>query len=46
MWASLLVGVIGAGGDYMILLILVKEKPSTLVKDHPTLAGCVVYRTR
>jgi hypothetical protein len=33
-----------AGGDFLILLLLRKEKPNTLVKDHPDKIGCIIYR--
>jgi small-conductance mechanosensitive channel len=38
--------VIGAGGDMMILFLLRKEKPDTVVCDHPTLCGCILYREK
>lgn len=38
--------VIGAGGDMMILLLLRKEKPDTIVCDHPTLCGYILYREK
>ncbi|MCL2109648.1 MAG: DUF3267 domain-containing protein [Oscillospiraceae bacterium] len=44
MVASILL-IIGAGGDYTILLMLIKEEKTSFVEDHPTLVGCVVYRT-
>jgi uncharacterized membrane protein YjgN (DUF898 family) len=33
-----------AGGDFLILWLLRKEKPNTLVKDHPDKIGCIIYR--
>lgn len=33
-----------AGGDFLILWLLRKEKPNTLVKDHPDRIGCIIYR--
>lgn len=36
--------VIGAGGDVTILLLLMKEKSSAIICDHPSLCGCVLYR--
>jgi hypothetical protein len=32
-----------AGGDFLILWLLHKVKPNTLVEDHPSNAGCYVY---
>lgn len=31
-----------AGGDFLILWIIRKIKPNTLVEDHPTNAGCYI----
>jgi len=42
-WASFL-SVLGAGGDYAILLMLIREKRTAFVEDHPALIGCIVYR--
>lgn len=33
-----------AGGDFLIINLLRKEKMDTLVEDHPSEAGCFVYR--
>lgn len=33
----------GAAGDIMIVWVIRKESPSTLVYDHPKEAGCYVY---
>lgn len=33
-----------AGGDFLILWLLRKEKPNTVVKDHPDKIGCVLFR--
>ena len=33
----------GAGGDFLILWMLRKTQKHTLVKDHPTKIGCIVY---
>jgi hypothetical protein len=46
-FALLLFGIIftvAAGGDLMIIYLLRKEKKNDLVQDHPTEAGCYVYR--
>jgi hypothetical protein len=32
-----------AGGDFLILWLLRRVKPNTLVEDHPTNAGCYVF---
>ncbi|WP_298647791.1 DUF3267 domain-containing protein [uncultured Proteiniphilum sp.] len=43
----LLLGVIftgAAAGDFMVVWILRKEHPETYVQDHPSEAGCYVYR--
>ncbi|CDM70153.1 putative membrane protein [Clostridium bornimense] len=34
----------GACGDLIILFLLRNEKKSSVVIDHPKLAGCIVYR--
>jgi len=34
----------GAMGDVMVVRALRQEPKDTLVYDHPTEAGCVVYR--
>ena len=34
-----------AGGDLLILWIIRKVKPNTLVEDHPTNAGCTIYES-
>lgn len=33
-----------AAGDFMVVWILRKEHPDTYVQDHPSEAGCFVYR--
>jgi len=33
-----------AGGDFLIIYVLRNEKTDTLVEDHPSEAGCYVYR--
>ena len=33
-----------AGGDFLIINLLRKEKMDNLVQDHPSEAGCFVYR--
>jgi hypothetical protein len=33
-----------AGGDFLIINLIRKEKSSALVQDHPTEAGCYIYR--
>jgi hypothetical protein len=33
-----------AGGDFLIINLLRKEKMDNLVQDHPTEAGCFIYR--
>lgn len=35
--------IMGAAGDFMILMILKNENPEDLVLDHPSEAGCFVY---
>ncbi len=35
---------LAAGGDFLIIYTIRKEKPDTLVEDHPSEAGCFVYR--
>jgi hypothetical protein len=34
---------LGAGGDWLILWLLRKVPPGTLVEDHPSRAGCYVF---
>jgi len=36
--------ILGAGGDYMIIFILMNEKKTAFAEDHPSLVGCIVYR--
>lgn len=33
-----------AGGDFLIINLIRKEKSSDLVQDHPSEAGCYIYR--
>ncbi len=33
----------GSGGDFTIILLVAREKKNTLVVDHPTECGCVLY---
>ncbi len=33
----------GSGGDFTIILLVAKEKKNTLVVDHPSECGCVLY---
>ena len=33
---------LGAIGDFMILWIIRKEKPNTIIKDHPDEIGCII----
>jgi len=35
---------IAAGGDFMIIHLLRNERMETMVQDHPSEAGCYVYR--
>lgn len=35
-----------AAGDFMVVWMLRKEDPETYVQDHPSEAGCFVYRKR
>lgn len=35
-----------AGGDFLIINLLRKEKMDNLVQDHPSEAGCFVYRKK
>ena len=35
---------LAAGGDFLIIYTLRNEKKDTLVEDHPSEAGCYVYR--
>lgn len=45
----LLFGIIftgAAAGDFMVVWMLRKEHPETYVQDHPSEAGCYVYRKR
>lgn len=37
---------VAAGGDFLIINLLRKEKMDNLVQDHPTEAGCFVYRKK
>jgi len=37
---------LAAGGDFMIANLLRKEQMDNLVQDHPTLAGCDIYRPK
>ena len=34
---------LAAGGDFLILWIIRKVKPNTLVEDHPVNAGCYIF---
>ena len=36
--------IIAAGGDFLMIHALRNEKKDTLVEDHPSEAGCYVYR--
>jgi Putative zincin peptidase len=36
----------GAGGDFMIYNLIRKEKKDTLVQDHPSKMGCIIYRKK
>lgn len=38
--------IMGAAGDFMILMILKNENPEDLVLDHPSEAGCFVYTAK
>ncbi|MCL1789093.1 MAG: DUF3267 domain-containing protein [Oscillospiraceae bacterium] len=38
--------IVGAGGDYTIMLIIATEKKNAFAEDHPSLVGCVVYRPK
>jgi len=38
--------IVGAGGDYTMILILINEKKTAFAEDHPSLVGCVVYRPK
>lgn len=45
----LLLGIIftgAAAGDFMVVWLLRKEHPDTYVQDHPSEAGCFVYRKK
>ncbi|MCE5178256.1 MAG: DUF3267 domain-containing protein [Porphyromonadaceae bacterium] len=33
-----------ASGDFMVVWILRKESPDNFVQDHPSEAGCYIYR--
>jgi hypothetical protein len=33
-----------AAGDFMVMWILRKESPDNFVQDHPSEAGCYIYR--
>ena len=35
---------LAAAGDFLIINLLKKESMNDLVQDHPTEAGCFVYR--
>lgn len=35
---------LAAGGDFMIVALIRKEHPDTLVQDHPSEAGCSIYK--
>ena len=35
-----------AAGDFMVVWTLRKERPDTYVQDHPSEAGCFVYKKR
>lgn len=37
---------VAASGDFMIVYLLRNESPSSYVQDHPSEAGCFVYRKR
>lgn len=41
-WFGLL-HTIAAGGDWIVLWMIRKLKPGTLVEDHPSRAGCLVF---
>jgi len=36
--------IMAAGGDFLIINLIRKEKMDNLVQDHPTEAGCYIYR--
>lgn len=38
--------IMGAAGDFMILMTLKNENPEDLVLDHPSEAGCFVYTAK
>jgi hypothetical protein len=38
--------IIGAIGDFMVVNILRDEKPNDYAQDHPSEAGCFVYRKK
>lgn len=42
--AFALIFTIAAGGDFMIIYLLRNEDKNTLVQDHPSEAGCFIYR--
>jgi hypothetical protein len=35
---------VAAGGDFLIINLIGKENSSDLVQDHPSEAGCYIYR--
>lgn len=35
---------VAAGGDFIMLYLLRKEHPTTLIEDHPDKIGCYAYR--
>lgn len=47
-WVTLLgiVFVVSAVGDFMIVRLLWEEKPTDYAQDHPSEAGCFVFRKR
>ena len=35
---------LAASGDFLVIRLLIKEKPDDYVEDHPSEAGCFIYR--
>lgn len=38
--------IFAGGGDFMMVLMLLKEPANNLVQDHPTKVGCYIFRAK
>jgi hypothetical protein len=35
-----------AAGDFMIIRLIIKEKPNVYILDHPDEVGCYIFRKK